>query len=219
MKLLFVEDDYLLASSLERALVSEGYVVDAVNTGEGALFLLDNNQFEAVILDLGLPDIDGIEVLNRIRKKQPDLPVLLLTARDSIEDKVAGLDSGADDYLTKPFDIAELIARLRVISRRRSTTKSNVIAIANVVLDKAANTVSCDGENVSLSGKEYALLTSLMENAGKVLSKEQLESKLYGWGEDISSNTVEVHVHGLRKKLGKTFIKTIRGIGYSIAKS
>ncbi|WIO73850.1 response regulator [Porticoccaceae bacterium LTM1] len=219
MRILLVEDDLPLARGLERALVSEGYVVDVVNTGEGALFLLAESSPDMVILDIGLPDVDGLTVLKRLRPGKPTLPVLLLTARDSLDDKVAGLDGGADDYLTKPFEMPELIARLRVIERRATSQLNNCITLDDVTLDKEAHRVSKSEQVVELSGKEYSLLKVLMENAGKILSKEQLESKLYSWGEDVASNTVEVHVHHLRKKLGKTFIKNVRGIGYTISKS
>lgn len=219
MRILLVEDDQQLSRGLERALQSEGYVIDAVNTGEAALFLIKEFTPDVVVLDVGLPDIDGFTVLEKLRKKFPRLPVLILTARDSVDDKVAGLDRGADDYLTKPFDMAEFIARLRVFGRRAATSHSNCVTIGDVTLDNAAHIVSKSDAQQELSRKEYTLLKALMENAGKVLSKQQLESKLYSWGEDVSSNTVEVHIHHLRKKLGKDFIRTIRGVGYTISKS
>ncbi len=216
MRLLLVEDDHDLATGVEKALVSEGYIVDAVNTGEAALFLVQNTGADAVILDLGLPDMDGLDVLKAIRQHDRSLPVLLLTARDALEDKVAGLDGGADDYLTKPFDIAELVARLRVVARRAAGHKSSTIEIGPVLVDTRANTVFLSGKPLDLSSKEYALLRTLLENSGKLLSKDQLESKLYAWGEQLSSNAIEVHIHNLRKKLGKDFIKTVRGIGYGV---
>ena len=172
-----------------------------------------------MILDIGLPDISGIEVLKQIRPKFPELPILLLTARDEIKDKVEGLNAGADDYLTKPFDIDELIARLRVIERRLGTVKNNCISIDAVTLDVEKHQVSIDGIVVEFSRREFMLLKALMERAGNVLSKEQLEQTLYGWGEEISSNSIEVHIHNLRKKTSKSFISTIRGIGYSVRKS
>lgn len=219
MRLLLVEDDLQLARALERALLSEGYTVDAVNTGAAALFLVVEKTPDMVILDIGLPDMDGFKVLEGIRTKFPVMPVLLLTARGSLEDKVAGLDKGADDYLTKPFAMPELIARLRVFGRRAATTPSNSIELGDIVLDSSSHLVTKAGEPLELSRREYMVLKALMENAGKVLSKQQLESRLYSWGEDVSSNTVEVHIHHLRKKLAKDFIKTIRGVGYTVSKS
>lgn len=218
MRILLVEDDHSLARGLERALESEGYAIDAVNTGEAALFLVEQSEPDIVILDIGLPDIDGLKVLEKLRKRFPSLPILLLTARDSVADKVAGLDKGADDYLTKPFEMAELVARLRVMGRRSTSTHTNQISLGDVILDTVAHTVTLDGTALELSRKEYSLLKVLMGNAGKILSKQQLESKLYSWGEDLSSNAIEVHIHHLRKKLGKDFIKTIRGVGYTVGR-
>lgn len=218
MRLLLVEDDLQLSRGLERALSSEGYTVDAVNTGEAALFLLAEREPDIVVLDIGLPDMDGLRVLEGIRNRFPQMPVLLLTARGSIEDKVAGLDKGADDYLTKPFEMPELIARLRVFGRRAATTSSNCIELGDIVLDTSSHVVTKAGEPLDLSRREYMVLKALMENAGKILSKQQLESRLYSWGEDVTSNTVEVHIHHLRKKLAKDFIKTIRGVGYTVNK-
>lgn len=219
MRLLLVEDDLQLSRGLERALSSEGYTVDAVNTGEAALFLVAERAPDIVVLDIGLPDMDGLKVLEGIRAKVPLMPVLLLTARGSVEDKVAGLDKGADDYLTKPFEMPELIARLRVFGRRAATSASNVIELGEIALDSSSHTVTKSGELLELSRREYMVLKALMENAGKVMSKHQLESRLYSWGEDVSSNTVEVHIHHLRKKLTRDFIKTIRGVGYTVNKS
>lgn len=219
MRLLLVEDDFSLARGLERALLAKSYTVDAVNSGEAALFIIENTTPDLVILDIGLPDIDGLTVLARLRKTHPTLPVLILTARDAINDKVAGLDKGADDYLTKPFDIEELVARLRVFERRASTDNNNELSIGPVDLDIAAHVVRLNGHPLALSSKEYKILRVLMENSGKIMSREQLEQKLYSWGEEVSSNTVEVHIHHLRKKLGKAFIRTVRGIGYTINSS
>jgi len=216
VRIILVEDDHSLSEALVRALTSEGNTVDSVNTGAAALFLAENTDADAVILDLGLPDMDGLEVLAGIRRIKSQLPVILLTARDSLQDKVSGLESGADDYLTKPFDVPELIARLRVMARHRSGQPSQRISHGAVTFDPSANALLLDGERVSLSGKEYALATILMENLGRLLSKEQLESKTQGWGEELSSNAIEVHIHNLRRKLGKDFIKTVRGIGYGV---
>ena len=216
MRLLLVEDDHDLARAVDKSLTEEGYVVDSASTGEGALFLVEQAEHDVVVLDLGLPDCDGLSVLTKIRKLRPTLPVLILTARDSVADRVGGLDTGADDYLTKPFDIPELVARLRAITRRLSGRVNNALSVDNVVLDLTAHTVSHDGNAVEISGKEYNLLQTLMESSGRLLTRGQLEDALYAWGEEVSSNAVEVYIHGLRKKLGKTFIKTVRGIGYGV---
>ena len=216
MRIILVEDDHSLATALEKALSTEGNTVDSVNTGEAALFLVENTDADVVILDLGLPDMDGLEVLARLKRIKRHLPVMLLTARDSLNDKVSGLDSGADDYLTKPFDMPELIARLRVMQRHNNGQSQDTLTHGEVVIDDRANTVLRDDQPVSVSSKEYTLLTTLMENRGRLLSREQLEAKIMGWGEEITSNAIEVHIHNLRKKLGRDFIKTVRGIGYGV---
>ena len=216
MRLLLVEDDQELSRAVEHALATEGYTVDAVSTGAGALFLAGEADYDAVVLDLGLPDIDGLQVLAKLRLQHSALPVLILTARDSVEDRVGGLDAGADDYLSKPFDIPELVARLRAVTRRAVGRSANRLNVGDVTLDPAAHTVQCSGQVIEVSGKEYALLHKFMENPGRLLTKDQLESSLYAWGESISSNAVEVYIHGLRKKIGKDFIKTVRGIGYGV---
>lgn len=216
MRIILVEDDHSLAMALEKALSTEGNTIDSVNTGEAALFLVENTDADAVILDLGLPDMDGLEVLARLKRIKRHLPVMLLTARDSLNDKVSGLDSGADDYLTKPFDMPELIARLRVMQRHNNGQPQDTLTHGEVVIDVRANTVLRDDQPVWVSSKEYTLLTTLMENRGRLLSREQLEAKITGWGDEITSNAIEVHIHNLRKKLGRDFIKTVRGIGYGV---
>lgn len=216
MLILLVEDDHSLAHALEAALHKQGYSVNAVGTGKAALHTIDTNPPDLVILDLGLPDLDGLEVLRRIRSKQVDLPILLLTARSGIEDKVAGLDSGADDYLAKPFEMTELFARLRVMERRLTTSRTAQITIGGVTLDINHNSVSVDGSQLDLSRREFMLLKSLMENAGRVQTRNTLENRLYSWGEEVASNALEVHIHHLRKKLGAEFIKTVRGVGYKV---
>jgi DNA-binding response OmpR family regulator len=216
MQILLVEDDQPLARGLQQALGQQGYVVNHVGTGEAALHVIEFDKPDIVILDIGLPDIDGITVLKKVRKSDTELPVLMLTARDGVDDKVVGLDSGADDYLAKPFDMTELLARLRVLERRITTVKSSVIGIGQVSLDTVAQQVSVNGEEVELARREYMLLKSLMENAGRVQTRSVLENRLYTWGEEVSSNAVEVHIHRLRKKLGNDFIKTIRGVGYKV---
>jgi DNA-binding response OmpR family regulator len=216
MQILLVEDDHALASALQEALRHQDYAINVVATGEAAIYVIDTDPPDLVILDLGLPDIDGIEVLKRVRKKQQDLPILLLTARSQVEDKISGLDSGADDYLAKPFELEELFARLRVLARRLNTSKTAEIGIGEVRLDINLKTVSLSGTELELSRKEYMLLKSLMENAGRVQTRHTLESRLYSWGEEVASNALEVHIHHLRKKLGSDFIKTIRGVGYKV---
>jgi DNA-binding response OmpR family regulator len=219
MQILLVEDDTAIAVGLKKLLMKEDFVVNCVATGQQAINQVLISLPDIIILDVGLPDMTGIEVLKKIRARHAELPILLLTARDEIKDKVEGLNAGADDYLTKPFDIDELIARLRVIERRLGTVKNSCIEIGAIILDIEKHEVSIEGALVELSRREYMLLKALMERAGNVLSKEQLEQTLYGWGEEISSNSIEVHIHNLRKKIGKSFISTIRGIGYSVKKS
>ncbi|MBN7798097.1 response regulator [Parahaliea mediterranea] len=217
MRVLLVEDDLSLASGLESALGREGFAVNHVARGRDALAALRAESHDTVILDLGLPDMDGLQVLAELRAAGDRTPVLLLTARGEADDKVVGLDRGADDYLAKPFDMQELAARLRVIARRLSTTASNRVIVGAVALDSAAHSVTVDGAPVQLPRREYMLLKALMENAGKVLTRSTLENHLYSWGEEVSSNALEVHIHHLRRKLPEGFIRTVRGIGYSIA--
>ena len=216
MLILLVEDDRSLAQALQRALQKQGYGVNAVASGTAALHVIDVETPDIVILDLGLPDMDGIDVLKRAREKHCDLPILLLTARSHLDDKISGLDSGADDYLAKPFEMTELFARLRVLERRLTTSKSAVIKIGDVKLDINSNSISIDENEIELSRRENMLLKCLMENAGRVLTRNALESRLYSWGEEVSSNALEVHIHHLRKKLGADFIKTVRGVGYKV---
>jgi len=222
MRILLVEDDLPLATALQQSLQTEGFVVNHVNNGSLALNALSTPDQDMLILDLGLPDIDGLDVLKQLRDKKSTLPVIILTARDSIESKVQGLDFGADDYLVKPFEIQELMARLRVIERRLGTASSSLICIAGVKLDTYAHKVFIFDEEsnqdieITLSKKEFMVLKALMENAGRILSREAIESKLYHWGEEVLSNAVEVHIHKLRKYLPKKFIQNIRGVGYII---
>ena len=219
MSILLVEDDAALAAGLRHALRAEGFSVNHVASGNDALHVIATELPEIVILDLGLPDMDGLTVLKRIRASNADLPVLLLTARNTSGDKVAGLDSGADDYLAKPFDMQELLARLRAISRRISTTSSNLIEIGGVSLDTASMKVQVDGRDIDLPRREYMLLKVLLEGAGKIQTRDSLEQKLYNWGEEVASNALEVHIHHLRKKLGAELIKTVRGVGYTVRKT
>ena len=219
MQILLVEDDILLADGLRTALKREGFAVNHVATGKDALSTLATDKPEIVILDLGLPDMDGLAVLKRLRKGEQGSQVLILTARDAIEDKVAGLDLGADDYLVKPFEMPELLARLRALERRTGAVKTSSISNGEVVLDSVAHSVSVAGNELDLPRREYMLLKALMENPGRVLSRESLEEKLYGWGEELASNSIEVHIHHLRKKIRADFIKTVRGVGYTVSKA
>lgn len=219
MRILLVEDDVPLGEGLKQSLHRESYTVDWVQTGNHALNASRTGETELVILDLGLPDIDGLDVLKEIKDKNAELPVLILTARDGIDSKVTGLDLGAEDYLAKPFNIAELLARIRVIERRIGTGKSSIISIGDVTLDIKANLVLIKQSPINLSRKEYMIAKSLIENAGRIQSKSQLESKLYEWGEEVSSNAIEVHIHNLRKKLPNDFVQTVRGVGYIVRKS
>ncbi|MBL4900091.1 MAG: response regulator transcription factor [Colwellia sp.] len=222
MRILLVEDDLPLANALQKSLQSEGFVVNHVNQGKLALNALSTPDQDMIILDLGLPDMDGLEVLKQLRNQKSSLPVIILTARDSIESKVKGLDYGADDYLVKPFEIQELMARLRVIERRLGTANSSLICVGNIKLDTFSHKVFVGEDEanneieIHFSKKEFMVLKALMENAGRILSREKIESKLYHWGEEVLSNAVEVHIHKLRKSLPDNFIQNVRGVGYII---
>lgn len=218
MQILLVEDDLSLAGGLCTALRNEGFVTNHVTEGKAALHVVATAPPDIVVLDLGLPDMDGLNVLKAIRRSGSEIPILILTARTSVDARVSGLDGGADDYLPKPFETPELIARLRVIGRRLSSASASTIDVAGVSLDTIAQTVSAHGKMIEVPRREYTVLKSLMENAGRVQTREQLETKLYAWGEEVSSNAIEVHIHHLRKKLGNDFIKTVRGVGYTIRK-
>jgi DNA-binding response OmpR family regulator len=219
MHILLVEDDVLLADGLRTALRREGLAVNHVATGKAALNTVRAEKPEIVILDLGLPDMDGLEVLEQLRAGDKGPQVLILTARDTTADKVSGLDLGADDYLVKPFEMPELLARLRALERRTTAVRTSKISIGPVVLDTLTHTVSVEGNELELPRREYMLLKTLMENPGRILSRESLEEKLYGWGEELASNSIEVHVHHLRKKIRAEFIKTVRGVGYTVSKA
>lgn len=219
MQILLVEDDRSLASGLQQALRDEGFSVNHIARGELAVQVVKTEPPDIVILDLGLPDIDGLDVLRRIRTISPTLAVLVLTARTTLDEKIKGLDLGADDYMAKPFAIAELLARLRAIERRMSGGTSAVISNGDVHLDSSARTVTYFDEVIELPRREYMLLKTLIENAGKIQTRDSLESKLYEWGAEVSSNAIEVHIHNLRKKFGASFIKTVRGVGYTVPRS
>ena len=216
LRILIVEDDLELQGQLRRRFERLDHRVHATSDGYEALYYAKEYEVDLAIIDLGLPKIDGIELIKRLRDDDHNFPTLILTARSGWKAKVAGLDSGADDYLAKPFDMQELLARLRVMERRLGTATSSLITIGNVVLDLATHQVTADNNEKELSRREFMLLKALMENAGRIQSKSQLETKLYEWGDELSSNAIEVHIHNLRKKLPKDFIKTIRGVGYSV---
>ena len=216
MRLLLVEDDPMIGEAIRTGLKRDGFAVDWVHDAAAAARALGSEPFEVVLLDLGLPGGDGLGFLRTLRARGQSLPVLIITARDAIADRVAGLDAGADDYLTKPFDLDELAARLRALLRRKSGRTSPQIEHLGVVLDPAAHRVTRDGVEVALSPREFALLQLLLERPGTILSRAQLEERLYGWGEEVESNAIEVHVHGLRRKLGAQFILTVRGVGYRV---
>ena len=219
MQLLLVEDDVSLAEGLLKGLRREGFSVNHVSSGADAIHAVNIDTPDIIALDLGLPDMDGLDILRQVRAKYPDLPVLLLTARDTLDDKVSGLDSGADDYLVKPFEMAELLARLRVLERRIGTSASSEIKIGDICLDTTTHQVLVNDENIDLSRREYMLLKALMESAGRIQTRSSLESSLYSWGEEVASNAIEVHIHHLRKKLLPGFIKTVRGVGYTVKKT
>jgi len=217
MRLLLVEDDLMIGESLQRALRLEGYAVDWVRAAPAADGTLASERFDLVLLDLGLPGGDGLDVLRALRARHDATPVIVLTARDGRGDRVAGLDAGADDYLVKPFELDELNARIRAVLRRHAGRAEPLLAHGDVTLDPAARRVTRGGAAVPLSAREFAVLEALMLRPGAVLSRAQLEDRLYGWGEEIESNAVSVYVHQLRRKLGADFIGNVRGVGYFVA--
>ena len=214
MRVLLVEDDRSLASGIKTALTRAAHAVDHVDNGAEALRFARDTPIDMVVLDLGLPGMDGLSVLRELRAAGSAVPVLILTARDALNDKLSGLDGGADDYLTKPFAVEELLARIRVLGRRGNELQDNELSLGPVQINLARHAVSLRGEPVKLSRREFALLRALADRPGQVFSREQLEEKLYTWDDDVSSNTIDVYIHNLRKKLGTGLIKNIRGVGY-----
>ena len=214
MRILVVEDDPLLADGLQAGLRQAGFDVDLALDGVAANLALGTHDYAAVVLDLGLPRLGGLDVLKKLRAGASAVPVLILTARDRVEDRIKGLDSGADDYVVKPVDLGELAARLRALVRRSKGEATPVLQVGALRLDPAARQVTFRGERVELQAREFAMLHELMLNAGRVLSREQLVERLYAWGEEIESNAIEVHVHHLRRKLAPEVIRTVRGVGY-----
>lgn len=214
MRVLVVEDDKVLGDGLRAGLAQKGFAVDWAEDGAAAETALAAEEYAVVVLDLGLPKRSGFEVLAWLRRRGDRLPVLILTARDTVTDRIAGLDAGADDYLVKPFDLGELAARLRALVRRASGSATARLAVGTLELDPALHSVRFRGEDKTLSAKEFALLQEFMLQPGRVLTREQLVSRLYGWGEEIESNAIEVHLHHLRKKLAAGVVQTLRGVGY-----
>ena len=217
MRVLLVEDDDMIGASLKQALESKGWSVDWVRDGLLAQSALADGAYACVLLDLGLPKRDGVEVLRQARARGDATPVLVLTARDGLDDRIAGLDLGADDYLLKPYEFRELLARMRAVIRRRDGSAHSLIGNAMVQLDLTTREVLVNGEQSALSAREYALLHALLERPGAILSRDQLENRIYGWGEEVMSNAVDVLIHGMRKKLGADTIRNVRGLGWRIA--
>lgn len=219
MRILVVEDDPLLADGLQNGLRQTGFDVDHARDGVEGELALAAHDYAAVVLDLGLPRLGGLDLLKKLRARGSSVPVLVLTARDRVEDRIAGLDSGADDYVVKPVDLGELAARLRALVRRSRGEAAPVLRIGGLELDPAAREVTYRGAPVELQAREFAMLHELMLNAGRVLSREQLVERLYAWGEEIESNAIDVHVHHLRRKLAPEVIRTVRGVGYLLPRS
>ncbi len=218
MRVLLAEDDTLLGEGIQTGMIQDGYTVDWVVNGCDADRVLQHETFDLLVLDLKLPCLSGLEVLKALRSRKNCMPVLILTACDTVEERVAGLDCGADDYLTKPFDFDEFSARLRALLRRTDGRATPAIVNGELSIDPASHHVFLDGEIVDVSQREYAILEILANNAGRVLPRSRIEESIYGWGSDVGSNTLEVHVHNLRKKLGSGWIRTIRGVGYMMEK-
>lgn len=219
MRVLVVEDDALLGDAVHTGLRQAGFAVDWVQDGAAAELALNAENYAVVVLDLGLPRLSGLDVLTRLRQRRKAIPVLILTARDTVEDRIRGLDAGADDYLVKPFDMGELAARLRALVRRAGGVPAAVLRIGALEIDPAAHRVAFRGGDIALSPKEFSVLHVLALNAGKVVSRAQVEEQLYAWGEEIESNAVEVHVHHLRRKLAPELIQTVRGVGYLLSRA
>jgi len=218
MRILLVEDDNALGEGIRTALKPEGYTVDWVQDGSSALHALTSESFELAILDLSLPRMDGLQVLKHLRAAANPVPVLVLTARDSTSDRIAGLDAGADDYLVKPFDVAELKARMRALLRRSFNRPQPVLEYRDISLDPVSQAVSYKGQTVNLPRKEFLLLHELLAQPGRVMTRDKLQQALYGWDEELESNALEVHVHHLRKKFFPELIRTVRGVGYLVDK-
>ena len=218
MRVLVVEDDPMIGRAVVAGLHQQGYAVDWVRDGAEAELALGHAVYDVALLDLGLPRRDGLEVLKGVRRAKNDLPILIITARDAVADRIAGLDSGADDYLVKPFDLDELLARTRAVIRRHGGRSQSEIAYGALTLDPSRRRVLFQGAEVELSPREFAVLEALLKEPGAVVSRERLEDAVYGWGEEVGSNSIEVHVHHLRRKLAPELIRNVRGVGYRIAR-
>jgi two-component system, OmpR family, response regulator QseB len=214
MKILLVEDDRMIGWSLRRGLTDEGFVVDWLDDGDAAAVICAEQSYDAAILDLGLPGRDGLKVLAELRHQGNSLPVVILTAREAVADRIKGLNAGADDYLCKPFDFDELVARLRAVMRRRAGVVSAVLEYRGLSLNPTTRQVAQQGRQIALSAKEFSLLEALLQRPGIVLTREQLRDRLYGWDGDVGSNTVEVFIHSLRRKIGYEYIENVRSVGY-----
>lgn len=219
MRVLLIEDDASLAKGMETALRRAGYAVDWAGTAADGRRYAEAGNLDLIILDLGLPDMDGRDLLQSLRASRLGVPVLILTARDGLNDKIAGLDAGADDYLTKPFEFAELLARLRVLARRGGQIAEPEQVFGALRVNLSSHQVWLHDEEQKLSRREFAILRALADRPGQILSREQIEEKLYGWGDEVNSNTVDVHIHNLRKKLGQGVINNVRGVGYLLGVS
>ena len=218
MRLLLIEDDQMISEGLTTALRQSGYAVDAVADVQTAKLSLANEKYDLIVLDLGLPDGSGLDILKKLRSRHDPVPVLIVTAKDTLKDVVTGLDSGADDYMIKPFELEELEARIRVLLRRSEGRASPILTLGNIQLNPATHGFSIDGKQIILSAREFAVIYALMENPASVLSRQQIEEKIYGWNEEVESNAIEYHISQLRKKIGRDIIRNIRGVGYVLEK-
>ena len=217
MRILLVEDDPMIGKAVKQGLGKSGFSVDWAQDGRAAELSIANDVYNLVVLDLGLPRRDGIEILKSLRAKRNNIPVLVVTARDAVSDRIAGLNAGADDYVVKPFDLDELVARIRALLRRHTGSGTPVIQRGALILDPIGKCVTLRENEVALSAREFALLEALMQKPGAVVSRDTLEEAIYGWGEEVASNAIEVHLHNLRKKLGADMIRNVRGVGYRLA--